>query len=84
MGKRPHYVPVRGIRVFLWGRSVGALVEHSPGYYAFEYDSDFLSSGWHNQHAIKVNGKRSDITDEDLLVVATGLRSARGGRCWNR
>ena len=27
-------------------------------------------SGWHNQHAIKVNGKRSDITDEDLLVVA--------------
>lgn len=46
MGKRPHYVPVRGIRVFLWGRSVGALVEHSPGYYAFEYDSDFLNSGW--------------------------------------
>ena len=40
------YVPVRGIRVFLWGRSVGAIVQHSPGYYAFEYDPDFLTSGW--------------------------------------
>ena len=27
-------------------------------------------SGRHNQHAVKVNGKQSNITDEDLLVVA--------------
>ena len=46
MAKRPHYVPVRGIRVSLWGKSVGAIVEHSPGYYAFEYDPEFLNSGW--------------------------------------
>lgn len=45
MAKRPHYVPVRGIRVSLWGRSVGALVQHSPGYFAFEYDPEFLGSG---------------------------------------
>lgn len=26
--------------------------------------------GWHDFHAIKVNGKQSKITDDDLLVVA--------------
>ena len=32
--------------------------------------ADGRSRHWHNQHAIKVNGKQSNITDEDLLVVA--------------
>lgn len=26
--------------------------------------------GWHDFHAIKVNGKQSKITDDDLLAVA--------------
>ena len=26
--------------------------------------------GWHNFHAMLINGKQSDITDEDLLAVA--------------
>ena len=45
MSSHAHYIPVRGIKVSLWGRMVGAIVPHSPGYYAFEYDSDFLRSG---------------------------------------
>ncbi len=38
-------MPVRAIKVSLWGRTVGAIVPYSAGYCAFEYDSDFLSSG---------------------------------------
>ena len=45
MARYSHYIPVRGIMVSLWGRPVGAIIQHSPGYYAFEYDPDFLRSG---------------------------------------
>ena len=132
MAKGGRYIPVRGIRVFLWGKPVGAFVQHTPGYYAFEYEPSFLTSGldiaplkmplkngtgpyaftefghnafqglpgifadslpdgfgnaliggappeaeevfdpwcgWHDQHAIMVNGKQSHITDDDLLTV---------------
>ena len=45
MAKVARYVPVRAIKVTLWGRFVGAIVPHDSGYYAFEYDADFLRSG---------------------------------------
>ena len=45
MAKHSHYIPVRGIKVALWGRPVGAIVPHTPGYYAFEYEPSFLTSG---------------------------------------
>ena len=47
MGRSARFIPVRGINVSLWGRPVGAIVPHTmPGYYVFEYDPDFLRSGW--------------------------------------
>ena len=87
MARAARYIPVRAAKVSLWDRTVGAIVPYSAGYYAFEYDPDFLSSGldiappeaeevldpwcgWHDFHAIKVNGKQSKITDDDLLTVA--------------
>lgn len=45
MSRRYHYSPVRVLGVFLWGRRVGALALSGNGYYAFEYDPEFLSSG---------------------------------------
>ena len=45
MGRASRYIPVRAIKVSLWGRTVGAIVPYSPGYYAFEYAPEFLSSG---------------------------------------
>ena len=45
MAKVARYVPVRAIKVMLWDRFVGAIVPHDAGYYAFEYDADFLRSG---------------------------------------
>ena len=44
MAKQSHYIPVRAIKVTLWGKMVGAIVPYTPGYYAFEYDRKFLSS----------------------------------------
>ena len=47
MGRNARFIPVRGINVSLWGHPVGAIVPHTmPGYYVFEYDPDFLWSGW--------------------------------------
>ena len=45
MAGTSRYIPVRAIKVSLWNRTVGAIVPYSAGYYAFEYDPDFLSSG---------------------------------------
>ena len=45
MARASRYIPVRAIKVSLWGRTVGAIVPYSAGYCAFEYDSEFLSSG---------------------------------------
>lgn len=80
------YSHVKSIEVFLWGRHVGTIAPKSGLHYRFEYDADFLRSGieiapfempsgdtrrqWSNCHALSVNGKQSDITDEDLLAVA--------------
>ncbi len=40
------YRPVHLIRVYIWGKSVGAMA-HDPklGFYAFEYDPVFVASG---------------------------------------
>jgi len=45
MAKRFHYSPVQVLGVFLWGRRVGALAPTGTGFFAFEYDPEFLSSG---------------------------------------
>lgn len=45
VAKRFRYSPVQVLGVFLWGRRVGALAPTGTGYYAFEYDPEFLSSG---------------------------------------
>ena len=45
MGRASRYIPVRAIKVSLWGRTVGAIVPYSPGCCAFEYAPEFLSSG---------------------------------------
>ena len=40
------YQPVKAVSVQLWGRQVGALAQDpASGYFAFEYDSDWLASG---------------------------------------
>jgi len=45
MARRIHYSPVQVLGVYLWGRRVGALAPSGNGYYAFEYDPEFLRSG---------------------------------------
>ena len=45
MGRSSGFVPVRAIKVSLWNRMVGAIVPYSAGYFAFEYDPEFLVSG---------------------------------------
>jgi len=45
MAKRFRYSPVLVLGVYLWGRRVGALAPTGTGYYAFEYDPDFIRSG---------------------------------------
>ena len=40
------YVPATVLGVAVWGRSVGAVaLDPSTGFYAFEYDQDWLTSG---------------------------------------
>lgn len=45
MGRHLRYAPVNVLGVFIWGRRVGALAQAENGFYAFEFDPDFLSSG---------------------------------------
>lgn len=45
MAKRYRYSPVTVLGVYLWGHRVGAIAPGNGGYYAFEYDPEFFSTG---------------------------------------
>jgi hypothetical protein len=64
--------------VKIWGQVIGAVAwSESNGYATFEFDSKFRANQWVSQHALSINGKRSNITKDDLLVIGKSIKNKK-------